>query len=98
VSSYAPDQIVARLPVGLSPASYLLAVYRAPSYTPVFDTGYYYQFLPFSGNNGMAMDLTGGWTTNGTLMNQFTYDTNRDNQKSGELRSGTRMYRAPLGR
>src|SRR5947199_4993034 len=33
VLSYGPGEIVARLPQNLAPASYLLAVYRAPSYT-----------------------------------------------------------------
>ena len=32
VTGYVADEVVARLPVGLPPASYLLAVYRAPSY------------------------------------------------------------------
>src|SRR5436309_2482183 len=32
VTGYVTDEVVARLPVGLPPASYLLAVYRAPSY------------------------------------------------------------------
>ena len=33
ILTYGPDQIGARLPVGLPPASYLLAVYRAPTYS-----------------------------------------------------------------
>jgi hypothetical protein len=48
-----------------------ITVWRNNSYNPQFDTAYTYRLMPYSAYGGQSVDVTGGSTSNGTLIEQW---------------------------
>jgi len=64
-----------------------ITVWRNPSYTPVFDAVYRYSFGPMHAS-GKVIQVAGGSTTNGTVVQQWT-SIGVDSQKLAVISTGT---------